>query len=60
MEYTRHSIIVFLQLKPKFVKDNLLSLIDNSLLSDNALDKLKSMLKENCPIYNDLLKPIAR
>jgi len=58
-EYTRHSIIVFLQLKPKIEKDNLLSLIDNSLLSDKALDKLKGILKENCPIYNDLLKPDA-
>jgi hypothetical protein len=50
LEYVRLSIVLFLQLKSKYGKDKFLSLIDNSLLSKEAFDKIKGILKENCAI----------
>jgi len=48
LDYVRICIILFLQLKEKFEKDKLLNLIDNSLLSEEAFEKLKQELKQNC------------
>jgi hypothetical protein len=48
LDYVRLSIILFLQLKNTLEKDRLLNLIDNSLLSEEAFEKLKQELKENC------------
>ena len=50
IEYTRISILLFLQLKNIMEKDKLLSLIDNSLLHVNAQDKLDQILKDNCTV----------
>jgi hypothetical protein len=46
--YARLSIVLFLLLKQVTEKDKLLSLIDHSLLSENAVNKLEETLKEHC------------
>lgn len=50
IEYARLSIVLFLLLKQVTEKDKFLSLIDHSLLSENAVDKLAKTLKEHCTI----------
>lgn len=50
IEYARLSIVLFLLLKQVTEKDKFLSLIDHSLLSENAVDKLDKTLKEHCTI----------
>jgi len=50
LDYVRLSIIIFLQMKKAFEKDKLLSLIDNSLLSEEAYKKLSQALANNCQL----------
>lgn len=50
IEYARLSIVLFLLLKQVTEKDKFLSLIDHSLLSENAFDKLEKTLEEHCTI----------
>jgi len=58
LEYVRLSIVLFLLLKQLSEKDKFLSLIDHSLLSKNAFDKLEKMLKEYCAICQPYSSPI--
>jgi len=51
IEYSRLSIVLFLLLKQVSEKEKFLSLIDHSLLNENAFDKLEKTLKEHCAIY---------
>jgi hypothetical protein len=50
IEYVRLSIVLFLLLKQAYEKDRFLSLVDHSLLSETALNKLEGILKEQCSI----------
>lgn len=50
MDYTRTSIIMFLQLQGTLEKNDFLSKLDNSLLDDKAKNKLNEILKKNCQI----------
>ena len=51
INYARISIVIQLQLRAGEVdKERFLALIDNSLLSENALTKLKKLVKEKCVV----------
>ena len=50
LEYVRLSIVIQLQLKGTIDKDKFLSLLDNTLLTQNASEKLQKILEENCEI----------
>lgn len=50
IEYARLSIVIQLLLKSKYDKEKLLSLTDNSLLSEDASEKLEKLFKEDCKI----------
>lgn len=51
MDYSRLSLLVFIQMMPVMDKDNLISKIDNSLLDEKARIKLKELIHKNCIIY---------
>lgn len=48
IDYTRLSILIFLQIKPKIEKEDLLNLIDRSLLHVKANEKLVETINTNC------------
>lgn len=45
INYARQSVVLFLQLRQKIEKEKFLNLIDNSLLSEKASQKLKNQIK---------------
>ena len=51
LEYSRASIVASLQLREQTTKEQLLNLIDNSLLSQSAHAKLTERIKDNCTVY---------
>jgi uncharacterized tellurite resistance protein B-like protein len=51
LEYNRVSIVASLQLKEKIAKEQLLNLIDNSLLSPQAETKLNEKIKQFCSVH---------
>jgi len=50
IEYLRASILIFLELKDKIEKESFLNTIDNSLLHEEALAKLKKLIDDHCSI----------
>lgn len=46
INYARQSVVLFLQLRQKVEKEKFLNLIDNSLLSEKASQKLKDLIKD--------------
>ena len=51
IDYARISIVIHLQLRAGDVdKERFLALVDNSLLNENALTKLKKLVKEKCTV----------
>ncbi len=48
LEYSRASIVTWLQLREKTTKEQFLNLVDNSLLSPGAHTKLTERIKETC------------
>jgi len=51
LEYNRVSIVTSLQLKENMAKEQLLNLVDNSLLSPQAETKLNEKIKQICSVY---------
>jgi hypothetical protein len=51
LEYNRVSIVASLQLKEKIAKEQLLNLIDNSVLSPQAETKLNEKIKQFCSVH---------
>lgn len=51
MDYTRISLLIFLQLMKKIDKEALINKIDNSLLDNDARNKLKELVIANCKVY---------
>ena len=45
VEYARLSLLIFLQLKSQITKDQLINKLDNSLLDENASEKLKKIIE---------------
>ena len=62
MECARISLLIYLQLVGNISKENLLDLIDNSLLNDATYNKLNKLTKDNCkleiPIPPNLIQQI--
>lgn len=48
IDYARMSIIMFLQIQEAIEKEKLISILNNSLLDDNARGKLKKIIEEKC------------
>jgi hypothetical protein len=57
-DYTRMSLLIFIQMSKIIDKEALISKIDNALLDQSAFTKLKEMVKANCaiPIINETVK----